>query len=209
MRFLLPITPFLVVISSAFFYELTTRLEGRRIGLYVVRLVLLVLLILNLPPFTSLHEADREIWDGWLTHVIHEVPLGVVMGYESEEQYLDRKVPSYGAWNYINKNLALNSRVLTFSGGDHLYSNRARIASDATAAHLAVWGSSLGEEEQALEALQDLNITHVLFDRREIESGTLDSLALVQDSSLNTWYEVEYEDQRYFLARMRWEQLTP
>ena len=127
MRFILPITPFLVVISAAVFNNLTKRFENRQTVYKLANFVLLVLLILNLPPFTSLHESDREQWNGWLTHVIHEIPLGVVLGYEDENQYLSRKVPSYRAWNYINNNLDLDSRVLTFSGGDHLYSDRDRI----------------------------------------------------------------------------------
>jgi hypothetical protein len=99
--------------------------------------------------------------------------------------------------------------VLTFSGGDHLYSDRDRISSDATAAHLAVWGSNLDQEEQALDTLRDLGITHVLFDQSKIESGEISSLAIANESNLSAWYEVEYEDQRYFLARLLWEELTP
>ena len=209
MRFLLPITPFLVVLGAAAIEELTTRLEGRRLGLHLVRWILLVLLVLNLPPFTSLHETDRVQWNGWLTHVIHDIPLGVVLGYEFEGDYLARKVPSFRAWDYINNNLPLDARVLTFSGGDHLYSNRARISSDAAAAHRAVWGAGRDKEEQALQALEDLEITHILFDQQKLDSGALDSLALTQESSLNSWYEVEYEDERYFLARLRWQQIAP
>ena len=209
MRFLLPITPFLVVLGAAAIKELTTRLEGRRLGLHLVRWILLVLLVLNLPPFTSLHEADREQWNGWLTHVIHDIPLGVVLGYEFEGDYLARKVPSFRAWDYINNNLPLDARVLTFSGGDHLYSSRARIASDSTAAYYAVWGAGRDKKEQALQAMQNLEISHVLFDRQKLDSGALDSLALAQESSLKSWYEVEYEDEQYSLARLRWNQLTP
>ena len=208
MRFLLPITPFLVVLSTAAFQGLISRLSGKGFRTNLVSWILILLLILNLPPFTSLHEADREGWNGWLNHVIHDIPLGVVLGFEFEGDYLARKVPSFRAWEYINNNLPLDALVLTFSGGDHFYSNRTRIASDATAAHHAVWGADLDEKEQALQTLKDLGVTHVLFDRQQLDSGALDSLALAQDSSLKSWYELEYEDERFILARLRWEQLS-
>jgi hypothetical protein len=140
--------------------------------------------------------------------VIHELPLGVVFGYESEGDFLARKVPSYRAWEYINTNLPLDALVLTFNGGDHLYSHRTRISSEATAAHTAVWGADFNMKEQALQALKDLGVTYVLFDRQQLESGALDSLALAQDSSLKSWYELEYEDDHFLLARLRWEQLS-
>jgi len=208
LRFLLPVTPFLAVLSAAAFQEIASQFPGLGRKSNLLSWILIALLILNLPPFTSLHETDREGWNGWLTHVIHELPMGVVFGYESEGDFLARKVPSYRAWEYINTNLPLDAFVLTFSGGDHLYSDRTRISSDATAAHPAVWGAGSNMKEQALQALRDLGVTYVLFDRQQLESGALDSLALVQDSSLNSWYELEYDDERFLLARLRWEQLS-
>ena len=208
LRFLLPITPFLAVLCAAAFQEITSQFSGMGGKSKFLGWLLIALLILNLPPFTSLHEADREGWNGWLTHVIHELPLGVVFGYESEGDFLARKVPSYRAWEYINTNLPLDALVLTFNGGDHLYSHRTRISSEATAAHTAVWGADFNMKEQALQALKDLGVTYVLFDRQQLESGALDSLALAQDSSLKSWYELEYEDDHFLLARLRWEQLS-
>ncbi len=111
------------------------------------------MLLLNLPPFTSLHESDRSGWQGWLTHVVHEVPFEVVLGAENRDAYLARRVPSYRVWQYINTNLAPDALVLTFSGGDHFYSHRPRLSADATLAHAAVWGASPENESQALTRL--------------------------------------------------------
>jgi hypothetical protein len=203
MRFLVPVTPLLAVLAAESCGRLAELLRGLNGCKVIAYGGMAGLLLLNLPPFTSLHERDRVMWDGWLTHVVHEVPLGVVVGRESQEDYLARKVPSYTAWRYINTHLPDDARVLTFSGGDHFYSERDRIASDATIAHAAVWGATLGQEQRALRAMRQLDISHVLVDSRQLESGRLDDLAIVQPEIMTDWYELVYEDNRFVLFRLR------
>jgi hypothetical protein len=48
-----------------------------------------------------------------------------------------------------------------------------------------------------------------LFNRQQLESGELESLALANTASLDSWYELEYADEDYILFRIRWEQLSP
>jgi len=227
-RFLIPITPFLAALAAAACADLTpplaspaaslvpdAGLNGRPSSAHDTRLrwllggALAFLLLLNLPPCTSLHERDRAGWEGWLTHVVREAPLPVVLGAESEQGYLAHTIPSYAAWQYINAHLPTDARVLTFSGGDHFYSERERVWSDATIAHLAVWGAPRGQEAQALEALYGLNVSHVLFDKRQLDLLEPGTLAIAQPSALAGWYDLVYEDRRFVLYRLRWETLRP
>lgn len=96
------------------------------------------------------------------------------------------------------------TRILTFSGGDHLFSARRRIWSDATAAHAAVWGSPAGYEARALAALERLGVTHVLVEKRLLETPRRQDLALVQPEFRDRWMEQIYEDRYYVLYRGRW-----
>jgi hypothetical protein len=205
MRFLAPITPLLAVLAAEAGDRLALLLRSTlvRWGGRAFQGGMAVLLLLNLPPFTSLHEGDRVVWDGWLTHVIHRVPISVVIGKETQEEYLIRSLPSYAAWRHINTHLPADARVLTFSGGDHFYSERDRIASDATIAHTAVWGTPRGQEQRALRVMRQLDISYVFVDRRQLESGKLDDLAIFQPEIITDLYELVYEDNRFILFRVR------
>ncbi|MEP0871817.1 hypothetical protein NDA01_18545 [Trichocoleus desertorum AS-A10] len=166
---------------------------------------LAVLLPLNLPPFLPFHEGNRVGWTGWLTHVIREIPLPVVVGQTSEAAYLQKTVPSYSAWQYINAHLPKTARILTFSDGDQFYSDRARLWSDATIARPATWGAARGQEKQAFQSLQKSEISHILFDKQQLKSLPPDTLAIAQPEVVKTWYEEVYEDSRYILYRVQWE----
>ncbi|NIV30519.1 MAG: GlyGly-CTERM sorting domain-containing protein, partial [Anaerolineae bacterium] len=136
MRFVVPITPLLAVLAAVACTRPMDAWPGKR-ATWVRRAAcggVAILLLLNLPPFTSLHERDRVGWDGWLTHVIRQVPVAVVIGSTSYEDYLVHSVPSYAVWQHINTYLPEDARLLTFSGGDHLYSERDRVPSDSTIA---------------------------------------------------------------------------
>jgi hypothetical protein len=201
MRFLVAVAPLLAVLAAESCGRLAEALPGwskHRVAVYGG---MAALLLLNLPPFTSLHESDRVENDGWLIHVLHKVPVGVVMGYESETDYLGRKVPSYNAWRYINAHLPDDTRVLTFSGGDNLYSGRDRISDIAIVA--PVWGMHRGQEQLARRTLNELGVTHLLVNRRQLESGELDSLAMFQPETIADWYELEYEDYSFLVFRLR------
>jgi hypothetical protein len=205
---LTPITPILALLAAGGYERMEHALSRGRGGKFHQRALqsgLVLLLLFNLPPFTSLHEGDREGWKGWLTHVMHGAPVCVVLGCESQEAYLKRNVRSYSAWSYINAHLPEDSRVLTFSGGDHFYSERARLWSDATVARAAVWGACRGDEHQALQALKQLGITDILFDMRSLESIPAETLAIAQPEVIEERFLLEYQDSRYSLYHIRGE----
>jgi len=165
--------------------------------------VIVVLLVMNLPPAIEWHERDRVGWSGWLTHVVRGLPVAVVVGVEKEDAYLARVVPSYRAWRFIDTMLPRSSRVLSFSGGDNLYSDRSRISSDAIVAHEATWGTEAGEERVAVRALTQLGITHVLFDKRQFETGSVRTIAVGTAQMQRCCLALVYEDDRFSLYEIR------
>ncbi|HSK11158.1 MAG TPA: hypothetical protein VK911_16365, partial [Vicinamibacterales bacterium] len=155
--------------------------------------------LLNLPPFIPLHEGEREGWDGWLTHVIRQVPLRVVIGRESEDAYLRERVATYGAWVHASQ-LPGDARVLEFGGGDNFYATREKLSVDAIVARDA-WASGESGVERAAAMLSAQGITHVLIDKSLLPSLRENGVALVSQAFLPR-LRVEYEDDRAVLYRV-------
>ena len=201
LRFLVPIVPALALLAAASLQILTRRAaEFTRHGPALLTTAVLALGLSNLPPFTAFHEADREVWSGWLTHVLRESPVRVLTGRQAEASYLAREVASFGAWQWINDHLPREARVLATAGGDQLYARRARVPHDATIARSAVWvGAS--ELAAAAASLRRLGITHVLFDRRELAQMSDKSLVLAS-SGFQQACTPEYSDSRFSVCRI-------
>jgi hypothetical protein len=207
LRFLVPIVPGLALLAASSLRSLTVRAgQCVRHGPSALSAMVLILGVMNLPPYTPLHEADREGWTGWLTHVLRDSPVRVVIGREAEDAYLVREVPTYGAWRWINANLPADARVLTTTGGDQLYARRARLPYDAAIARPAVWVSER-DLVGAAAALRRLRITHVLFDRRELSRLSEDSLVLASPDFQQAC-TFEYSDSRFCLCRIDFSRLS-
>ena len=67
-----------------------------------------------------------------------------------------------GAWRWIDAHAPAGARVLTFFGGDHLYSHRQRLWSESVAARAATWGATGGNGRRVTEELMRLRIEFVL-----------------------------------------------
>jgi hypothetical protein len=192
--------PVLAVVAAAGAQRLASL--GRalsRVGPPVVTGMLTILLGLNLPFFIEAHDNDRWRSGFWLAHVMGPLPVNVVIGAESREQYLQRRVPSYGAWRFINNHLPAEALILTFSGGDHYYAERRRLWSDATAARPLTWAAMAGSEETVREDLKRSGVTHVLFDRRQLASGGAKELAITSDRMRHCCLKPVYTDERFEL----------
>jgi len=207
MRFLVPVIPPMAVLVAVAYGRLNSLLGTAwpRRGGRVLTAGMAVLVLLNLPPFLPLHEVDRVEWNGWLTHVIRNVPATVVSGRVSADRYLASTVLSYEAWQYVNAHLAEDARVLTFSEGDNLYGERERLWAYAVVARPAVWGAPVGAERQALQALLGLRITHILIDKVELAALPQGSVAIIGADFRRMWLALEYEDRHLELYRIRWE----
>jgi hypothetical protein len=193
LRFLMPLVPFMAIGASAAVTELARRAGGTGI---VVHATVVVLLLLNLPFFTVWHEPDRQGRDGWLTHVLRGLPVGVVAGTESEQAYLARRVPTYRAWQFIDSHAAPGSRVLTFSGGDHYYSRTPRLWSEATVALPVTWDAEAVPAAELRARVAALGISHVLVERRSFENPRLSGLPLWSDTMRACCLRPVYEDDR-------------
>jgi hypothetical protein len=201
LRFLVPVVPLMSVLAAL---GLTHFLGGFRSRCAAAWLVA-ALLALNLPPVTSLHEGDRRGFAGWLTHVVRALPSGVVAGRESEDAYLRRDVPTYGAWQHLSARSSDASPawalVLEAGGGDNFYATWPKIPADSALARGA-WTEGAGAEEVVRGTLGRLGVTHVLFDRRELARMTSEGAALASPALRQRILTIEYEDARALLYRV-------
>jgi hypothetical protein len=198
-RFLLPIVPLLAVLGAVGAARLERSARAVPWGGAVLVTVTTMMLLANLPPAIEWHEPDRKGWDGWLTHVVRGLPVSVLAGMESQDTYLARQVPSYRVWQFIDATLPSISRVLTFEGGDLLYSTRARLWSDAVVARDMTWNAVAGEEASALREAMAQGITHVIFDKRQIADGTTAAMAIGSEQMHACCLTPLYEDHRFAL----------
>jgi len=164
-----------------------------------------VLLFVNLPPFTPLHEGDRSGWTGWLTHVVYRPPIEVVAGGISRDHYLRDHVRSYGAWMHLNEHADPGARVLTFFGGDHFYAERERLWSEAVVARPVTWGATIDQVDgqEVLARLRALGITHLMAPPVRHQSAEQRALVTLQEDTLRRAFEPIYEDYWVAVYRLR------
>jgi hypothetical protein len=205
-RFVMPIVAPAALLAAAGF-RATTDAAGHwsAHGGRLIRVLVFALAVLNLPPFTEWHERDRNGWNGFLTHVLRETPIAVVAGRESESSYLRSELPAFAAWQAINTRLPNDVRVLTFVGGDQFYARRPRIPYDSTIARPAV---SVGSDRApaAIDAMRRLGITHLLFDRRELDRLHAETLA-IGSPAIQRACVVVYEDRRVWVCELDYRRL--
>ena len=128
-RQLIPIAPVLAVLAAFAFARVRglARLVAGRAAPALLAGGLAMLMVLNLPPFTPLHEVDRVNWHGWLSSVLYRLPWSVVAGGQSVDDYLTREICSYPVWQYADAHLPPDARILTWSGGDEFYTHHDRL----------------------------------------------------------------------------------
>jgi hypothetical protein len=205
LRFLTPVWWVLAPITACALRLVLRRAgEMHRLLRLAVAALIAAVLLLNLPPWTVLHEGDRRGWTGWLTHIVREWPLDVVLGGVSREAFLAQHVPTYGAWRWINQHTPPDrTRVLTFLGGDHYYSERPRLWSEAVVARDATWAALAGQEREARSALERLGITHVMAPVPFRQTDEQRRLAVLQSAFVAAYGEVVYEDGWTVVYRLR------
>jgi hypothetical protein len=209
-RQLTPIAPIIAVLAAFAFARAAglARLVAGRKAPALLTGGLAMLMVLNLPPFTPLHEVDRVNWDGWLSSVLYRLPWSVVAGGQSVDDYLTREIRSYPVWRYADTHLPSGAHVLTWSGGDEFYTDRDRLWANSARA-IATTKAPRGAETQALAGLRALGITHLIVGRRPPEEPhPWDAYALTGPLARSQWYEELYSDYWYVLYRIRWEALN-
>lgn len=209
LRFLMPIVPLLACLAAVGFTRLAAllRLVVHRRAARVLVSATALLLVLNLPPFTALHERDRVEWKGWINSTLHGLPVAVVLGGESREAYLTRNVRSFAVWSAAERLLPANARVLTWTGGDEFFTRSDRIWANATMLRSTAWA----EHQAAADALRGLRahgITHLILDQQMLAEDDGSAYALTRPDLRDRWYENVYADDFYRLYRIRWEDLA-
>jgi hypothetical protein len=203
LRFLVP---FWVVIAAvlASGIQITIDAAGRVSGglRALATAAIAVLLALNLPPALPLHEGDRVEWSGWLTHVIHDIPVPVVAGAVSRDAYLDKQVRSAAAWRWIDANTPRGTRVLTFVGGDQFLAHRARLWSEAAAAQPVTWQAP-ADVELLMRRIHALGIGYVLVQKPLLRTPAFDDLVLLRPDVLDAHFDLAYEDFWMLVYRVR------
>ena len=205
LRFLLPLWWIAAPLVAAALHLLERSAgEVHRLLRAAVMLLVAALLLLNLPPWTVLHEGDRRGWTGWLTHIVREWPLHVVLGGISEDVFLAQHVRTYGAWRWIDAHTSpRDTRVLTFLGGDHFYAERQRVWSEAVVARDATWGALAGRDAAARAAMARLGITHVMAPVPARQTEEQQRLAALQPGFIAARGQVVYEDGWTLVYRLR------
>ena len=163
LRFLVPILPALAVLAAAGLAGVYLRLRslGRTWVSAVVVVVPLLALILALPPFMPWRSAD-EIPNSW-----RDLDLGAAFSSQSAADYRERHLRDHRATiSVANADLPPDSRILSFVGGSDFYYPQTLVPDYSAAAYPATWQRAPGEEAAAYEALRDLGIGYVLFDKR-------------------------------------------
>lgn len=200
LRFLVPVAGALSVLAADGWGRIIARdNQVRAFARHAAGIALFVVAYLNLPPFMALHEVDRVGYSGWLTHVMRIAPVAVVTGKESEAQYLARTLPSYPVWQYVNTHLPADGSVLTFTGGDNLYSRRTRYPDSYVLVRSAVW--SAASDADVLKTLRNLRIDYVIFDRRQLPQLRTDRLPIAGDPIQRACTTL-YENGRYRLCQL-------
>lgn len=212
LRWPTPVVPVMAVLgaeaASRLRASVATSRRGGGLGPALLAAGLAAVMLINLPPLTPYQEADRTGDLGWLTGVMRQPPLAVVIGAESAADYLGRAVPSSRAWRYLDHHSPASAVVLTLTeGGDNFLTARRRVPYDAVVAQPAVGRAPVGRERQALVALDRLGVSYVLFDRWLIGHGPHGQDAIAAPRALACWYDTTYDDGRFIVGRLRWPRL--
>lgn len=215
LRWLIPVVPLFGVLGAAAFTRLAALvwLVAGRWAVWTLSGGLAFLLLLNLPPFTPFHQRDLKGWDGWLNNTLHGLPLRVVFGLESADDFLAARINTYAGWQFVNQHTSADARFLTWTGGDHFYSYRDRLNALAPGLRPLAW-AEVGQEEQVLLRLRQFGITHLLLDQDYFNMYHLpaedgwDNYAATGPTTRSKWYDIIYQDERATVYRIRWEELT-
>lgn len=171
-KFLLPLIPFLSIITS---YIISRLFEWGGAIKYATFLVVMICFIFNC--------AVNIIFNAQF--------LPVVLGFESKDSFLSKKTKFYDELMYINQHLPPNSKLLVWVR-DRYYLEREYIPADPTEQGLIDY-TKYNTAEELLLRLKELDITHILKPKQ-----TLIEDFQVCHQDRKQFYRLQYEmEQRY------------
>ncbi len=154
LRFLFPVFPILCLLSGLGLVHLFSQ-----IPVWAGRALTAVLLLFFLS-------------NGVLFYLVERVrdPFPAALGLMDREDYLRRKLDAYPAWEFINKTLPADSRVLFVGDQRGYYCRRPYLAPMALLPQpLREWADTAETGEQLRSNLLKLGFTHVFFNRKEAD----------------------------------------
>ncbi len=150
LRFLLVILPFLSILIA----HCLISLENKGKGWKLIRLVLVISVVGNFFLF------------GYLETVVD--PFPVALGMKTREEYLKNKLDYYKGVKFINSNLPEEVKVLFIGETRGYYCERQYIAATVFDLNPIVEiANNSDNEEEMLEKLQQLGITHIFYNAQE------------------------------------------
>jgi len=200
MRYLMPIMPFLSVAVS---YIIKGMVSWDNIGNKVLSTgvvgVTATTLFLSLPFFHPLWQKE------WIPGIVQHVPYEVVLGIEPREHYLSRYLSSYEVFQYMNRNLPPDARILCFNEEFHYLSDRTLVPAFSFEAMNVVNASSVSE---LLHHAEGLGVTHFLINWASVED-TQRGLTILQDGFVNAHLDPLYRNEGVALYELSFEALPP
>jgi hypothetical protein len=199
-RYLIPMMPFLGLIVS---YVISSSVRWDNWGNVVLSTMVIaataVTLFLNLPFF-------HPFWlRGWSPGIVRHVPYEVVLGIESREHYLSRHLSSYEVFQYANRNLSPEAKILCFNEEFRYLSDRTLVPVFSFEAGNVISSRSVDE---MLGHIKDLGATHFLINWAFVED-TQRGLTILQDNFVNEHLEPLYSNESVTLYRLSFEAPPP
>ncbi|MBC8512675.1 MAG: hypothetical protein H8D32_06805 [Dehalococcoidia bacterium] len=199
-RYLMPIIPFLSIIVS---YVVNNIVGWGNWGNAVlsteVMAVTAVTLFLNLPFFHPLWQ------EGWSPGIVRQIPYEVVLGIESREHYLSRHLSSYEVFQYANRNLPPDAKILCFNEEFRYLSDRTLVPFFSFEAGDIVSSRNVSE---LLRYMKDLEVTHFLVNWAAVQD-TQRGLLVLQDSFRDRHLDLLYRNGSVALYELSFEALPP
>jgi hypothetical protein len=200
MRYLIPIMPFLsIVVSHVIKGMVSWDSIGNKVLSAGVITVTGTVLFLNLPFFHPFWQRE------WSQGIVRHVPYQVVLGIESREHYLSRRIGSYDVFQYVNRNLPSDAKILCFN-------EEFRYLSDRTL--VVIWSfearniASSRSASELLSHVKDQRVTHFLVNWGAV-ADTQRGFVILQDSFVKKHLDPLYRNKSVALYKFSFEALPP
>lgn len=190
-RYLIPVFPFLAIMTA---YVLSY--YRRRKAVFA----LLAVLVAGGIGFNACHI---------LGHFLKTGPAGVLMGLEDRETFLDRMVPSYAVFQYVNKELPEDSKIFFIYMKNPGYLCDRAFYSDSMFESYTIQKilDQSSTPAQVSGLLKERGFTHILYDVNYVlgnmSTFSAQQKALFCDFRKKHLELMETEKERYYLYRLR------
>ncbi|MFQ5835154.1 MAG: phospholipid carrier-dependent glycosyltransferase, partial [bacterium] len=200
MRYLIPIMPFLSIVVSHVINGLVSwDSMGNKVLSAGVITVTGTVLFLNLPFFHPFWQKE------WSQGIVRHVPYQVVLGIESREHYLSRRIGSYDVFQYVNRNLPSDAKILCFNEEFRYLSDRTLVF------HWSFEARNIASSRNAAELfrhIKDLEVTHFLINWGAV-ADTQRGFWILQDSFVKKHLDPLYRNRSVALYKFSFEALPP